>query len=242
MGVAAGPDIVDDTSLELLVDIGSSRSYIGSGTSVKCIITGKTFSPDEGTPTFNTTNIAYADFEKSDNPGDNLKSTTTYSGMRQQTLYTRIGWFNIESSDGNFKPIIGNSVGNNINMGLCIVSRRLHFRQYSNSQSSGTASGDYGVSGTTQIPLNTWTHGAMVVNRVGNNVKFYINGELDASVNINTMGDSSSDTVLIGGSDADSYSGARMFDGKIACVMHYNKLLNAAEIFQNYNAFESRFK
>jgi hypothetical protein len=238
MGFYRGPNIVTD-GLELVVDIASERSYPGSGTTATCLIFGKTFVPDVNTPTFVTTGIAHVDMEK-DNP-DNLKSTSGYTGINMQNAYTRIGWFNIESSDGNFKPIIGNVVGNNINMGLCVESSRLHFHQYSNSASGGTSSGDYGISGTAQIPANTWAQGAIVVNRSAQTLKFYINGVLDKSSSIPVIGNSSSDYVLIGGPDSDSYSGARYFDGKIARVSHYNRELTAAEIAQNYNALKSRF-
>ena len=233
-----GPHIITD-GLELVVDIASEKSYPGSGTTATCLISGKTFVPDVNTPTFVTTGIAHVDMEK-DNP-DNLKSTSSYSGMITQNAYTRIGWFNIESSDSNFKPIIGNVVGNNINMGLTIVSYKLHFRQYTNATSGGTGSGDYGVSGTAQIPANTWAQGAIVVNRSAQTLKFYINGTLDRSTSINLIGNSSSASVLIGGPDSDSYSGARYFDGKIARVSHYNRELTAAEIAQDYGALKSRF-
>ncbi len=238
MGFYRGPNIVTD-GLELVVDIASERSYPGSGTTATCLISGKTFTPDVNAPTFVTTGIAHMDMEK-DNP-DNLKSTSAYSGINTQNAYTRIAWFNIESSNTNFKPIIGNVVGNNINMGLTIANYRLHFRQYTNATSGGTSSGDYGVSGTAQIPANTWVQGAIVINRSAQTLKFYINGALDKSTSINLIGNSSSDYVLIGGPDTDSYSGERYFDGKIARVSHYNKELTAAEIAQDYNALKSRF-
>jgi len=238
MGFYRGPNIVTD-GLELVVDIASERSYPGSGTTATCLISGKTFTPDVNAPTFVTTGIAHMDMEK-DNP-DNLKSTSAYSGINTQNAYTRIAWFNIESSNTNFKPIIGNVVGNNINMGLTIANYRLHFRQYTNATSGGTSSGDYGVSGTAQIPANTWVQGAIVINRSAQTLKFYINGALDKSTSINLIGNSSSDYVLIGGPDTDSYSGERYFDGKIARVSHYNRELTAAEIAQDYNALKSRF-
>ena len=238
MGFYRGPNIVTD-GLELVVDIASERSYPGSGTTTTCIVSGKTFTPDVNSPTFVTSGIAHMDMEK-DNP-DNLKSTSGYSGMNTQNAYTRIAWFNIESSNTNFKPIIGNVVGNNINMGLTISSYKLHFRQYSNSASGGTSSGDYGTSGTAQIPANTWAQGAIVVNRSAQTLKFYINGVLDKSTSIPVIGNSSSPYVLIGGPDSDSYSGDRYFDGKIARVSHYNRELTAAEIAQDYNAQKSRF-
>ena len=47
--------------------------------------------------------------------------------------------------------------------------------------------------------------------------------------------------MLIGGAYTDSYSGTRMFKGRIASVYHYNRLLSATEVLQNYNATKTRF-
>jgi hypothetical protein len=239
MGFYRGPEIVRD-GLVLALDAASPRSYPGSGTTWYDIVTGTSFVPDNNTPTFNTSGIAYVDFEASSNPGDNLKSTSGYSGINTQNSYTRIAWFNHES-DSSFRPIIGNVIGNNIDMGLCVLSSRLHFRQYTNSQSSGTSSGDYGVTGNGTFSTGTWNQGVIVVNRSAQSLKLYLNGELDLSTTINLIGNSTSTTVMIGGPDADSYSGARMYDGKVANVMHYSRELSSDEVLQNYNAFKSRF-
>ena len=233
-----GPHIITD-GLELAIDIGSIQSYPGTGTTVTDIISETTFTPDVNAPAFNTTGIAYMDMEKN-NP-DNLKSTAGYSGMNTQNAYTRIGWFNIESSDNNFRPIIGNVIGNNINMGLTIVGSKLHFRQYTNTYNGGTIRGDYGVSGNASISTGAWTQGAMVVNRSAQTLNLYLNGALDKSTSITVIGNSSSSSVLIGGPDSDSYNGARYFDGKIARVLHYNRELTALEIAQDYNALKNRF-
>ena len=69
----------------------------------------------------------------------------------------------------------------------------------------------------------------------------YLNGVLDKSTTINLIGNSNSTVVMIGGPDSDSYSGARMFDGKVATAMHYSRELTAEEVLQNYNATKTRF-
>jgi hypothetical protein len=126
-------------------------------------------------------------------------------------------------------------------MGLSILNSKLHFRQYTNTYTSGTTSGDYGVDGTSTFSTGTWNHGAIVVNRSAQSLKIYLNGELDKSTSINLIGNSTSTTVMIGGPDSDSYSGARMYDGKVASVMHYSRELTAEEVLQNYNTTKSRF-
>jgi len=188
-------------------------------------------------PNFN--NIGIKHFSFSSSAPHNVYATI--SGSRQLTNYTRMAWFNYSTSDANFNPIIGNVVGNNIDMALSIKSNKLHFRQYTNTNNSGTTSGDYGVDGATTLSSGTWYHGAIVVSRTTNNVKLYLNGSLDNSVTIATLGVSTSDNVSIGGPTTDSYSGARYFDGKIAQALSYNRGLSQAEIQQNYNAHKSRF-
>ena len=239
MALIYSPKIVT-SGLQVLLDAADRNSYPGSGTTWYDVISGLVFVPDNNTPDFNTTGISYVDFEASSAPGDNLKSTTGISGMNTQNQYTRMAWFNHES-DSSFRPIIGNSIGNNIDMGLAINGSKLHFRQYLNTYTNGTTSGDYGVDGTATITAGTWNHAAIVVNRSTQSLKFYLNGVLDKSTTINLIGISNSNTIMIGGPDSDSYSGARMFDGKVAIAMHYSRELTADEVYQNYLAQKSRF-
>lgn len=239
MALHHNPRIVTE-GLEILLDAADPVSYPGSGTTWYDIVGGKNYTPDNNTPDFNTNGVAYVDFEASSNPGDNLKSSAGYSGINTQNSYTRTAWFTNESNS-SFRPIIGNVVGNNIDMALAIDNSRLHYRQYTNTYTDGTTNGDYGVSGNVTLEFNTWYFGVIAVDRAARRLDMYINGVLDRSTTINLIGNSSSSTVLIGGPDSDSYSGARMFDGKVASVMHYNRVLTAEEILQNYLATKSRF-
>lgn len=167
--------------------------------------------------------------------------STTQPSTSTSTQYTRSAWFYLTGNNSGWSPIIQNQIGNNSDMGLTISGNRLHFRQYTKSQSSGTANGDYGVSGTLPVNLNQWYMGTMVVNLTAATVTFYLNGVLDSVQSINTIGNSSSDTIIIGGAYTDSYSGERMFKGNIAMCSHYNRLLSADEVLQIFNSTRSRF-
>ena len=68
-----------------------------------------------------------------------------------------------------------------------------------------------------------------------------MNGSLDTSTSINVLGTSSSDTIVIGGATTDSYGGNRMFKGYIGQVFHYNAILTADQILQNFNAYRGRY-
>ena len=227
------PKIVTN-NLQVLLDAQSPKSYPGSGTSWYDTVNNIEFAVDNNTPTYVSSLPSYFDFEESDNPGDNLYSVSNSLSTSTQTQYTRIAWFNPESLDGAFRNIFCNSIGNNADMSLCIEGSKLSFHQY-------TTTSDYTVRGNTTLSVNTWYYGAIVVNRDSSNLKIYLNGSLDKDTSINAIGNSSSTRMLIGGPDNDSYSGDRMFDGKIAYVMHYNRLLSAGEIEQNYEALKTRF-
>ena len=69
----------------------------------------------------------------------------------------------------------------------------------------------------------------------------YVNGDLDISTSTNTIGNSSSNNIVIGGAYADSYGGDRMFKGYISQVFHYNTLLSADQIAQNFQALRGRY-
>lgn len=233
MALHHNPRIVTN-GLLVALDAGDVNSYPGTGTTWYSLVSSATFSPDNNTPTYVSTGPKYWDFEESSAPGDNFYSTNVPS-TNSAAQYTRMAWFNPESLDGYFRNIYCNSIGNNADMSLCIQNSKLSFHQYTTTQ-------DYTVEGTTTLSTNTWYFGAIVVDRTASTLKIYLNGELDKSTSINTIGTSSSNTQLIGGPDTDSYSGDRMFDGKIAAAYHYNRILSADEIMQNYLATKSRFQ
>ena len=173
---------------------------------------------------------------------NNIVVTPSSVATNTQTQYTRIGWFYLTSYSSGWSPIIQNSIGNNSDMGLTVLSDgKLHFRQYTKTYTSGTADGDYGVNGTLTVAINRWNMGVIVVDRTANIVSFYLNGVFDSTSAINVIGNSSSNTIIIGGASSDGYSGGRMFKGYIATAAHYNRCLSASEVSQNYNSTKSRF-
>lgn len=92
---------------------------------------------------------------------------------------------------------------------------------------------------TKTIPLNTWSHYAVVRDYNANNISFYINGNIDNTItSITGFIDVQQTYPLTLG----SYNGAGYeYTGRIACARMYNKALSADEIFQNYNSQKGRF-
>jgi hypothetical protein len=95
--------------------------------------------------------------------------------------------------------------------------------------------------GTNIIQVNTWTNVAVAYNYTAKNASFYINGTLNSSItNANIVEKASGTAQLLIGAYRNN-TGLN-FDGNIAAVSLYNRLLSANEILQNYDATRSRFR
>ena len=245
MAYLNGGRIVLD-GLQLLLDASDKNSYPGSGTSWFNIPSFINFNSSYYTyPSFvgGGSSFGYFTFTNNGSTQNNIYPGSISIDTYNQTQYTRIAAFYLTSLSNAWSPIIQNEIGNNSDMGLTVLSDgKLHFRQYWNTYNNGTTFGDYGVSSTgATLSTNTWYVAAMAVNRTAQTVSFYLNGALDSTVSISVIGNAVSNNIIIGGCAVDAYSGDRMFKGRISMVAHYNRLLSASEILQNYNATKTRF-
>jgi len=238
MGIFRGSNLVRD-GLVFYLDSMNIKSYAGTGTNWYDLISNTNFNSSYYTyPTFTTNYFTFV------NNGSTINSIyATPTATSTSVYYTRIGWFYITSySSGAWSPVFQNVIGNNSDLGLTIdASGKLHFRQYTKTANDGTTDGDYGVSGNNTVSLNAWHMGAIVVDRISKTVTFYLDGTLDSTKSLVTIGNASSNTVVIGGAATDSYSGDRMFKGRISSISHYDRILSSSEILQNYTAFKSRY-
>lgn len=232
------------SNIQLCLDASNPRSYSGSGTTwndvsgFQNIFAGS----DYTYPSIGGSGLQkYFTFVNNGVTINNIYSTSTNIVTSTQTQYSRIGWFYLTGTNSAWSPIVQNSIGNNGDMCLSVESGKLTFHQYTNTASGGTTSQDYSVQGTGTVNTNTWYQGAMVVDRTANTVSLYINGALDRSTSINVIGNSNSNTIVIGGSTVDAYSGDRMFKGYISQVFHYNTTITAGDILQNFNAYRGRY-
>ena len=94
-------------------------------------------------------------------------------------------------------------------------------------------------SGNAYVPLNTWTHYAVVRDSASDRIVFYINGKLDRTVTSITgsITVQQSHPVTLG-----SYVGSNYeYTGRIASGKIYNRALTALEIEQNFNATRGRY-
>ena len=91
-----------------------------------------------------------------------------------------------------------------------------------------------GAGGTGLIPLNAWTH--IAVARSGATLNFYINGNLDASLNVMDTNAfrNGINTLRMGGQGRGATN--RFFNGQIDEVRIYNRTLTQAEIQNDMNS------
>ncbi len=102
----------------------------------------------------------------------------------------------------------------------------------------GLNSPGYHTSNST-VPLNTWTHYAVVRDSDSSSIVFYINGSLDRTITSITGSITVQQThpVTLGSYNGSGYE----YTGRIASGKIYNRALTAAEIQQNFNANRGRF-
>jgi hypothetical protein len=219
----------------------SYKTNVDDSANICYDLSGNLTTFNNGNYSFPSYNSGYFTFVNNGVIINHIKAASNILNTSTNTNYTRIGWFYQTSQSTGWGPIIQNQIGNNTDMGLVTKSNKLTFYQYTNTATSGTTSQDYFVQSTGTFSDNVWVMGAITVNRASQLVKFYINGNYDSQSAINIIGNSSSDTIIIGGADTDAYTGTRMFKGRIGIASHYNRILSDLEILQNFNAFRGRF-
>jgi len=243
MSIGYNP-VINTTNLQVCLDASNLRSYSGSGTTWIDISGNQNIfaASDYTYPTIGGSGLQkYFTFVNDGVTRNNIYSSTTNTTTSTQTQYTRIAWFYLTAASNAWSPIVQNSIGNNGDMCLSVEGGKLTFHQYTNAGTGGTTSVDYSVQGTGTISTGTWYQGAFSLNRSTNALVIYINGAQDRSVSINAIGNSSSNTIVVGGSTVDGYSGDRMFKGRISQVFHYNSILTDAQIAENFAAYRGRY-
>lgn len=118
-----------------------------------------------------------------------------------------------------------------------------NYRMYLGS-GNGYLVGDISSGGeiikSTNYANGTWVNTVFVRDTVDDNLYLYVNGVLaQTTTDLSTGVITNAQNVWIGRS---AYlGGSYPFLGNISIVMIYNKVLNAAEILQNFNAVKSRY-
>jgi hypothetical protein len=217
-------------------DAGIADSYAGSGTSIVDF-------------TGNGNNSTLSDFSY----------VNTYGGSFQNTT-SRNGSPGIQVPLTNFSKLVGTcefwvrpttySSGNGmfVNraddtanasdwwwLGIWDSGNRLYLRL---GNSAGCCGNDNSPSWSGVHPVNTWGHYAATWNS-GVESKIYFNGVLNSTVSITSIPNSNPSST--GRWGLGHNAGNSQWLGQMGTFKHYNRVLSAAEILQNYQADRTRF-
>ena len=153
------------------------------------------------------------------------------SGSFQQTILSVSAWINV-SNTSSTRTIIETYGYSGSSKGWLfrLISGKLQFDGYNGDPASTV------LRSNESIPLNTWTHVAVVfsANTTG---KLYINGSevTYATQTVGTVGYISNEAVNIGALQGTGVAAQDYFIGKIDQVRIFNKALDAGEVTQLYN-------
>lgn len=191
-------------------------------------------------PTYSTQNLGILNFDSSDCGyipsigAGNLTFPYTY-----QAWVKRNGSMQVGSVDGDYSSIIATPwvIGKQIGL-------TLHWRHTLNSGDYYLEAGVWGnptwysAKWPTPIPVETWVFVTVTFN--GTSISISIDNQSAVSTVVSTNIDAGNieSGLLIGKRfDQDGY----FFNGSIASLRLYNRILTSAEISQNYNATKNRF-
>ena len=217
MGVAAGPNVVED-GLVLALDAGNTKSYTGSGTTWTDTVGSNNGTLTNG-PTFSRDNGGAFEFDGT----DDYIQVATNSNLTFTGDFTYETWLRTDVQTGS------KHVWKLTNASLQFTNNFSPDQLAYYSSATGTIS--FGI-------LNNDVWGHVVITKSSNTVTGYLNG---SQAWTNTPG--SSDThdfsgVRIGSRHTES---GYYWDGRMSVIRIYNKGLTASEVLQNYNATKNRY-
>ena len=232
MGAFGGPDIITD-GLDYLIDAGSTRSYIGTGTTVNSLAGSATSTMYNGVGF--QSGIAYGTW-RFDGVNDYIKTTDVL--VSSPTSLTIGGWFKRNGNNGSYATVLHQSTDNSIGnssywFGMVASTNKIVGTIGSNT---GTVGG-WGA-GLTDVTaaVDVWYN--VISTWDGSQVKTYVNGVLKKTYNLTTYSNRTTPTRVGASTDGGGY----LVNGDIAHVfVAENKHYSAAEVLQNYNAQKNRF-
>lgn len=248
MGVAGGPDIIQD-GLVLALDAADRNSYSGSGNVWRDMV-----GSNDGTLTSTTYNLNSIEFTRT----NNSRATISNLNLSTTNVITIDFWINFKSL-----PTVSGYTGD---YGRTICELSDNFNSFSDSfvivleyeqtgfrwMAADKGNINYNIKNLiTPLPvINTWYNVVIIYdhNQVASNQRiFYLNGVLQTNIastanggttynaqNTNNFGNR---VFRIGGRGTTTAS-QDMF---LSSFKIYNKALLGAEVLQNYNAQKSRF-
>ena len=226
MGFYRGPNIVTD-GLVYAMDAGSARSYDGT-TTLNDLVGSNTGTLTNGV-TYQSINGGVFDFDGVDdyisfsNVVANDNSYTILMWIKPDGLSAGGSGSSRPTGTNRRTPIKGNGQWN---PGIWLTSD--YIRSHGATQDT-----DSGINCIT----STWDMIGMTYD--GTNVNNILGDSVQARTHVSSYGPGTPTELLAGAESASG--GSHNWDGSIADVLIYDRVLTAAEIAQSYNALKSRF-
>lgn len=215
-----GPQIVTD-GLVLCLDAASTKSYPGSGSTWYDLSTSKNNATFTNGPTFSSSNLGYVNLD-----GSNDTINFSYD-LRQN--FTFLCWVKHDVVNGF--SFLGQGTGTTRG-GLHIWFRAanyLRFGMFANDTDT------YSIS----TSINRWYYYGFTYNHSNYQKKIFRDGISLSVQNMHTQNSYvGTGTIRIG---ATYSSGGAYANGQFAVNKLYNRVLEPAEILQNYNATKGRY-
>ena len=231
MGTSYNPKITSN-KLVLNFDMANKKSYSGSGTAWTDLTRNKLSGTLTNSPTYNSSLGGYLSLNGT-NQYVNLGTNTVGLDLSDKTIQC---WINktAASSKGIIDVGFDNGGGSYGGWGLWIQSNnKLWWWNHSNLDLL-----DNGIA----ITNGAWANVAVTWNNTSKTAIFYVNGNLSSSqTNVSIVEKISTSATFVIGNSRQSAGGSSYFDGGIAQVVAYNRILTANEILQNYNTTKGRF-
>jgi len=225
MGFYRGPNIVTD-GLVLALDPGSARSYDGT-TAWNDLSSNKSVYTLNNGVTYQSINGGVFDFDGV----DDYASTSSAPLSAGATTYSIEAVFKADSTGTQVVWEQG-STAQTSGKRVCMILLSTGTGGFNGQNADFQTSVNYSI--------NTWYNWLITVDTSlsSNKIKIYVNGVLSAQGNPSATLNAGADGARVGNKLSNS---TEDFDGNIALVRTYNRVLTAAEVLQNFNAQKSRF-
>lgn len=234
MGVAGGPDIIQDG---LVLDLDASdRNSFTSGSMTWTDLSGNnipvTFS-NPGSASFSNNSINFTPTSTSVNTATGSFYSITDSRISSLTTeLTLETWVNPSTANANqTRPVSPRTTETNSPLGFSLGSNII---TYEINTTTGWTTGN---TSNSNIAAGKWVHIMQTTSDSAKSFKTYVNGTLVGNLTF-TGTPNSGGGLLIG---RGFFGGTFNYNGFISIVRYYNRALSATEISQNYNATKSRF-